>query len=243
MRDFSLSEVHDLVDAAQAQSSVDTAACAPFSYTGLKIIETLYSLLRRHVSPELVTEIMGELREYLAEGMDFASQGKFYQTVSHCVRCPNLVHPPQMPVGSEIKPAVVVVTESPLRSGAKEELAQTLRAAGFDMSQVSATFATRCLPIAPRTPEAAELTNCQEWLITELEMMNPDLIISFGSTPTRSLLGPVGITQVHGQFFFLGRFVIFPVYSLPYIKREAVHGEALHADLVKAHTWLTSCEV
>ncbi|SNR36225.1 uracil-DNA glycosylase [Halorubrum vacuolatum] len=84
------------------------------------------------------------------------------------------------------------------RSG--DVLDEALRAAGIDRSEVRITNCVRCRPPENRDPTTTELANCRGYLETEVDRLDPELIVTLGKVPSEHLLDrSVGITAESGS--------------------------------------------
>ena len=76
-------------------------------------------------------------------------------------------------------------------------LQRALDEAGVDRGRVYVTNAVKHFRFTPRgtrrihaTPEMAHITACRPWLVAELRVVDPDVVVVLGATAARSLLGP-----------------------------------------------------
>ncbi|MEJ7891229.1 MAG: uracil-DNA glycosylase family protein [Solirubrobacteraceae bacterium] len=57
-----------------------------------------------------------------------------------------------------------------------------------------------CRPPGNRDPLGAELSNCQDWLYRQLDLIQPKVVCTLGNHATKLLRGdPTPITRIHGQ--------------------------------------------
>jgi uracil-DNA glycosylase len=75
----------------------------------------------------------------------------------------------------------------------------------------------KCRPPGNRDPLPAELDNCHEYLLRQVELIQPTVICTLGNFSTKLLRGdPTGITRLHGQpeVLVLGRHAVrlYPIY-------------------------------
>jgi len=86
------------------------------------------------------------------------------------------------------------------RSG--DVLDETLREVGLDRTDVRITNCVRCRPPENRDPWQEELANCREYLETEIDLVDPELIITLGKVPAQHLLErDVGVTSEAGDVY------------------------------------------
>lgn len=120
--------------------------------------------------------------------------------VQECTRCPALVESRRQIVnGTGPEDAdVLFVGEGP---GAQEDrqgepfvgrsgaiLDEKLKERGLDREGVRITNCVRCRPPENRDPTKDELGNCREWLDSEIELIDPDVIVTLGKVPSQHLL-------------------------------------------------------
>jgi len=86
------------------------------------------------------------------------------------------------------------------RSG--DVLDETLRDAGLDRGDVRITNCVRCRPPENRDPTDEELANCRGYLETEIERVDPELVVTLGKVPAEHLLErSVAVTSEAGEVF------------------------------------------
>jgi uracil-DNA glycosylase family 4 len=84
------------------------------------------------------------------------------------------------------------------RSG--DVLDEALRDAGIARADVRITNCVRCRPPDNRDPHTEELANCRGYLEQELEIVDPDLVVTLGKVPTEHLLDrPAAVTKEAGE--------------------------------------------
>ncbi|SEW11320.1 uracil-DNA glycosylase [Natrinema salifodinae] len=131
--------------------------------------------------------------------------------VTDCTRCPALVDSRSRIVngGGPEDADLLFVGEGP---GANEDeqgepfvgrsgtvLDDGLRTVGLDRSDVRITNCVRCRPPENRDPKTDELANCRGYLEREIELLDPDVIVTLGKVPSEHLLGrSVAVTKEAG---------------------------------------------
>jgi len=84
------------------------------------------------------------------------------------------------------------------RSG--DVLNETLRDVGLDRGDVRITNCVRCRPPDNRDPKVDELANCREYLDSEIDRIDPEVVITLGKVPAQHLLGrDVAVTGEAGD--------------------------------------------
>jgi len=134
--------------------------------------------------------------------------------VTDCAACPELCESRSRIVNG-VGPAdadLVFVGEAP---GANEDeqgepfvgrsgdvLTEALRDRGLARRDVRITNCVRCRPPDNRDPRQEELANCRPYLEREIELVDPELIVTLGKVPAQHLLErDVAVTGEAGQVF------------------------------------------
>lgn len=120
--------------------------------------------------------------------------------VANCTRCPALADSCSQIVNGD-GPAdadLLFVGEAP---GESEDvqgepfvgrsgtvLTEKLQACGLNRSDIRITNCVRCRPPDNRDPQNGELENCRGWLESEVEAVDPEIIVTLGKVPSEHLL-------------------------------------------------------
>jgi uracil-DNA glycosylase len=119
------------------------------------------------------------------------------------------------------------------RSG--QLLDDLLAEVGLDRSQVAVCNTVKCRPPDNRTPKRAELDTCRPWLDRQVEVIDPDVVVTLGGTALGWALGRgVRIGEVHGRVYERVGHVVVPTYHPSAALRFGPNGapaRALRADL------------
>lgn len=134
--------------------------------------------------------------------------------VEDCEKCPNLVNSrSQIVNGYGSKDAdVMLVGEAP---GENEDeqgepfvgrsgtvLDDVLNSNNVAREDVRITNTVRCRPPENRDPTKEERSNCMTYLYKEIELVNPNVILTLGKVPTETLLDRcVAVTKICGDEF------------------------------------------
>jgi DNA polymerase len=79
-------------------------------------------------------------------------------------------------------------------------LDQLLGEIGMERSDVFVANVLKCRPPGNRDPLPIEIENCHEYLLRQVELIQPTVICTLGNFSTKLLRGdPTGITRLHGQ--------------------------------------------
>ncbi|QSG16209.1 uracil-DNA glycosylase [Halapricum desulfuricans] len=86
------------------------------------------------------------------------------------------------------------------RSG--DVLDDALRDGGLSRADVRITNCVRCRPPENRDPTSEELEHCRGYLETEIDRVDPDVIVTLGKVPSEHLLErDVAVTSEAGEVF------------------------------------------
>ena len=135
-----------------------------------------------------------------------------YREARGCPRCPELARTrTQVVFGAGNADAdLMFVGEAP---GAKEDeqgipfvgaagklLDQLLGEVGLARSDVFIANVLKCRPPGNRDPLPGEIENCADYLMRQVELIQPRVICTLGNFSTKLLRGdPTGISRLHGQ--------------------------------------------
>ncbi len=106
------------------------------------------------------------------------------------------------------------------RSG--ELLTKMLRAINIERKEVFITSVIKCRPPRNRTPTEAEIQSCKPYLLKQIELLDPKLILCLGTTASRALLGNKGpLSKIRGTFFTVDGRKIMVTYHPAFLLRFA----------------------
>jgi DNA polymerase len=107
---------------------------------------------------------------------------------------------------------------------------------GVTRDRVYIANVVKCRPPNNRDPEPDEIGSCRPWLDEQMEMVDPEVIVTLGKFASQLLLGTKeGITKLRGKPYPFGDRVLVPTVHPAYVLRGG--GEAMaqmRADLVRA---------
>lgn len=103
----------------------------------------------------------------------------------------------------------------------------------------------KCRPPANRDPRPDEMAACRGWLDTQLDLVDPRVVVTLGNVATRTLLGRrEGITQLRGRAYpWEGRVVIPTYHPSAALRGTAGAMAGMRADLVRAKLALAGAAV
>ena len=84
-------------------------------------------------------------------------------------------------------------------------LDKILEDVGWSRTTLYITSAVKCRPPQNRIPTRAELETCRNlWLVRQIAILQPNIIVCLGGVSARTLIGPVDLREQHGTFIQRG---------------------------------------
>lgn len=226
--DFDPEALHRLVDGAlgETPASPQHLVLGP---TDTRLFEAFDKALANRLPVGEIQMVFDEVRSVLTQGVETTPQ-RLATQVSLCRACPGAVAPPAAGRWNLTDPDVLVVLETPdMGAEAADALIDALKEAGFNSRRLGLTYATRC--------RAGQAATCSDYLVAEITLLAPKLIVPVGAEVSQFFVGDAKITEVHGQLFWLGPWAVLPCTNPLYALRSGAT-EALVGDLRKAHRFV-----
>jgi len=174
------------------------------------------------------------------------------EDVGLCMRCPLCCEGRTKIVHSEGNPKarLMFVGEAP---GADEDaqgrpfvgragqlLNKIVEAIGMKREDVFIGNVNRCRPQNNRTPTTAEAAVCKPFLLREIAIVRPDVIVVLGNTAMHNLLDTkVGITKVRGTFQDYKGIKVMPTFHPAYLLRDPSKKRETWEDMKKVRDYLS----
>jgi DNA polymerase len=172
--------------------------------------------------------------------------------IGDCVRCPlhqgrtRIVH-----TEGDQQSRLMFVGEAP---GADEDasgrpfvgragqlLNKIIEAIGLKREDVLIGNVNRCRPPANRTPTTEEARTCKPFLLREINIARPDVIVVMGNTAMKNLLDTKeGITRLRGQFQDYRGIKVMPTFHPAYLLRDPSKKREVWDDMKKVRDYLNS---
>jgi len=161
-----------------------------------------------------------------------------------CRKCPHLaasrknvvfgvgdMHSPLMFVG-EAPGADEDEQGEPFVGKAGQLLTKIIQTMGFTRDTVYIANILKCRPDTPgqsmgnRKPAPEEMKTCLPYLLAQIDLIQPKVIVALGATAVEGLLGKtVGITRLRGQWQEFRAVPLMPTYHPAYLLRNLALGE------------------
>lgn len=110
----------------------------------------------------------------------------------------------------------------PFIGKAGQLLTRILKSVKIIRKNVFITNIVKCRPPGNRNPNKSEIDICLPYLEAQIALINPKIIVTLGSVPTKCLLNrDEPISRVRGQWFlWTGGIKIFPMFHPSYLLRN-----------------------
>jgi DNA polymerase len=243
-------------DAPAVQSSVRTSAPVTLYQTAT---ETKEMATRKPVrtpdpAPPAPREtLFGEItpKDELSLPREGETLEDIRRDIGDCMRCALCCEARHTIVHSEGNPKarLMFVGEAP---GADEDaqgrpfvgragqlLNKIIEAIGMKREDVFIGNVNRCRPLNNRTPTSAEAAICKPFLLREIAIVRPDVIVVLGNTALHNLLDTKeGITKVRGQFKDYKGLKVMPTFHPAYLLRDPSKKRETWDDMKKVRDYL-----
>jgi DNA polymerase len=109
----------------------------------------------------------------------------------------------------------------PFVGKAGQLLDRMIAAMGFDRDEVYVCNVVKCRPPNNRKPQPDEMATCRPYLVEQLELLEPKVIVALGASAVEGLLGITGgITRLRGNWrLYNGRIAVMPTFHPAYLLR------------------------
>jgi DNA polymerase len=127
----------------------------------------------------------------------------------------------------------------PFVGRAGQLLNKIIEAIGMKREDVFIGNVNRCRPANNRTPTSAEAAICKPFLLREIAIVRPDVIVVLGNTALHNLLDTKeGITKVRGQFKDYKGLKVMPTFHPAYLLRDPSKKRETWDDMKKVRDYL-----
>ena len=131
----------------------------------------------------------------------------------------------------------------PFVGRAGQLLNKIIEAIGMKREEVCIGNINRCRPPGNRQPTLPEAHTCKPFLLREIAVIRPKVIVVMGNTALHNLLDTkVGITRMRGQFHEYFGVKVMPTFHPAYLLRDPSKKREVWDDMKKVRDYLTSLE-
>jgi uracil-DNA glycosylase family 4 len=109
----------------------------------------------------------------------------------------------------------------PFVGRAGQLLTQIIKAMGFERDQVYIANVVKCRPPDNRNPEPDEIERCEPFLMRQIDIIKPAVIVALGKFAAQTLLRTTQpISRLRGQFHRIGDIRVMPTFHPSYLLRN-----------------------
>lgn len=177
---------------------------------------------------------------------------QIHAEIGDCTRCPlHLERTHVVHTEGNRKARLMFVGEAP---GADEDaqarpfvgragqlLTKIIEAIGMKREEVLIGNVNRCRPPGNRAPMPDEAATCKPYLLREIAVVQPEVIVVLGNTAMKNLLDTrEGITKVRGIFQDYKGIKVMPTFHPAYLLRDPSKKRETWEDLKKVRAYLDS---
>ena len=177
---------------------------------------------------------------------------QIHAQIGDCTRCPlHLERTHVVHTEGNRKSRLMFVGEAP---GAEEDfqarpfvgragqlLTKIIEAIGLKREEVLIGNVNRCRPPGNRAPTAEEAMTCKPYLLREIAIVQPEVIVVLGNTAMKNLLDTrEGITRLRGRFQDYKGIKVMPTFHPAYLLRDPTKKRETWDDLKMVRDYLDS---
>jgi len=177
---------------------------------------------------------------------------QIHAEIGDCTRCPlHLERTHVVHTEGNRKARLMFVGEAP---GADEDilarpfvgragqlLTKIIEAIGLKREEVLIGNVNRCRPPGNRAPTTEEATTCKPYLLREIAIVQPKVIVVLGNTAMKNLLDTrEGITRLRGRFQEYQGIKVMPTFHPAYLLRDPSKKRETWEDLKMVRDYLDS---
>jgi len=215
----------------------------PASQMHLSFAETdLLSLTYEYMSKELpqseLNTIFQKFRSEIISRKVSITTKQIHTVTRNCKKC-NIPAQAELPKWNVVNPDLVIIIESPsIEPAAIDLMISSIKSAGFNSEKLCLTYVNRCPKYGKY--DNKEIINCSPYLHTEIQSLNPKLILAMGGLPASVLFGaPIKIKDYRGNIVWLGYWPILSTYSPGYVLKSGPNSiEQFNSDIIKANQFI-----
>jgi uracil-DNA glycosylase family 4 len=120
----------------------------------------------------------------------------------------------------------------PFVGEAGQLLTKIIAAMGFQRDDVYLCTLLKCHPPENRNPHAAEIEQCQPFLLRQIQAVGPEVVVALGTCAAQALLQTKEpISQLRGQFHDLHGIPLMPTFHPAFLLRSPAHKGEVWADM------------
>jgi len=185
---------------------------------------------------KLLSEVEEELKFLSLLGVEFVARESsvlsLEETILNCQKCPlaqTRTH--AVPGEGNLSAELMFIGEAPGRDEdiqgkpfvgrAGQLLTKIIHAMNFQREEVYITNVVKCRPPGNRNPQGSEIASCKDYLLTQIEMINPKVIVTLGRVAADFFIrSSLGMTALRGDFHDFQHTKVMPTFHPSYLIRN-----------------------
>jgi DNA polymerase len=243
MEEFDEQQLASLIN--EALAGKDTNSLFPsndlhLSYMDSNILTTVFDKVSKYMPISEAAGLLQDIRDELLTRKISLSLKDLHTVTNNCKKC-KIDSSAELPKWNVQNPDVVIVIESPaMDPQAISYMVDIVKQVGFSSNQLCLTYLNRCPKRDKYNNE--EIINCAPYLHTEIQLLNPKLILTIGALPASALFGSeIKLKDYRGNITWLGNWPILPTYSPSYaLKAGGSTLEHFSEDIAQAYQFIYS---
>jgi len=154
------------------------------------------------------------------------------ETILNCQKCPlaqTRTH--AVPGEGNLNAELMFIGEAPGRDEdtqgrpfvgrAGQLLTKIIRAMTFQRDEVYITNIVKCRPPGNRNPQGTEIASCKDYLLAQIELINPKVIVTLGKVAADFFIrSSLGMTALRGDFHDFDNIKVMPTFHPSYLIRN-----------------------
>lgn len=154
------------------------------------------------------------------------------ETILNCQRCPLArTRTNAVPGEGNLQAELMFIGEAPGRDEdrqgrpfvgkAGQLLTKIIQAMTYKRDEVYITNVVKCRPPGNRNPQANEIASCKDYLLAQIELINPTVIVTLGKVAADSFIrSSLGMTALRGDFYDYQNIKVMPTFHPSYLIRN-----------------------
>jgi DNA polymerase len=127
----------------------------------------------------------------------------------------------------------------PFVGKAGQLLTRIIESIGFKREEVAIGNVNRCRPPGNRPPTTEEAATCRPFLLREISVVQPQVIVVLGNTAIKNLLeAKEGVTRLRGRFHEYKGIKVMPTFHPAYLLRDPAKKRETWEDLKMVRDYL-----
>lgn len=185
---------------------------------------------------KLLSEVEEKLKFLSLLGVEFVTRESsvlsLEEIILNCQKCPlaqTRIH--VVPGEGNLNAELMFIGEAPGRDEdmqgrpfvgrAGQLLTKIIHAMKFQRDEVYITNIVKCRPPSNRNPQGTEIASCKDYLLAQIELINPKVIVTLGKVAADLFIrSSLGMTALRGDFHNFDNIKVMPTFHPSYLIRN-----------------------